>query len=117
MDPTYPDSGSTDKQNHKISEEGNEYSSQDTSSEKSLSSDERDEQNNLSTSKPPNPIHWFGVLIPPALRHAQECFNSAVEGPLLSLLNVNTQMQGVEQKIIYLRALLSKEGNHESKGE
>ncbi|EEP75643.1 predicted protein [Uncinocarpus reesii 1704] len=56
---------------------------------------------------PPNPIHWFGILVPPALRAAQNSFTSALDGPLPTLANVITEMHEVEQKISDLRKLVA----------
>jgi coiled-coil domain-containing protein 115 len=53
--------------------------------------------------KAPNPLHWYGVLVPPALRAAQASFTTAVEGQIGQLLNVQLAMAGLEVQIRRVR--------------
>lgn len=53
-----------------------------------------------------NPLHWFGVLVPAALRNAQTSFVSAVDGPIPALANVIIEMREVEQNVHNLRKTL-----------
>lgn len=53
-----------------------------------------------------NPLHWFGVLVPTALRDAQRSFVSVVDGPILALANVITELREIEAKVDYLRQML-----------
>ncbi|KAK2743421.1 hypothetical protein FQN57_004886 [Myotisia sp. PD_48] len=57
-----------------------------------------------------NPLQWFGILVPPALRRAQESFSAAVDGPLPRLASVIAEMRDIESKVDKLRAL-----SHENK--
>ncbi|KAJ4286753.1 hypothetical protein N0V90_013005 [Kalmusia sp. IMI 367209] len=71
----------------------------------STSSDATGEKTDTSQSKivqPTNPIRWFGVLVPPALRVAQTSFVSAVEGPVLEL---PTLVKGLKQQEIEIGRL------------
>ncbi|EFR02561.1 hypothetical protein MGYG_05557 [Nannizzia gypsea CBS 118893] len=57
-------------------------------------------------SSSPNPLHWFGILVPPPLRNAQEAFVGAVAGPIPTLAGVVSEMREVERKVEGLRQLL-----------
>lgn len=59
---------------------------------------------------PTNPLRWFGVLVPPALRAAQGSFTSAIEGPVPALVSVIAEMHEVEVKVDKLRRLLFSSG-------
>lgn len=54
----------------------------------------------------PNPLYWFGVLVPPTLRNAQQSFSSAIDGPIPKLASVVTEMREVEERVGALRELL-----------
>ncbi|EFE43201.1 conserved hypothetical protein [Trichophyton verrucosum HKI 0517] len=54
-------------------------------------------------SKMSNPLHWFGILVPPPLRNAQEAFVGAVAGPIPALAGVVSEMREVEHKVESLR--------------
>ncbi|EFE33819.1 uncharacterized protein ARB_07284 [Trichophyton benhamiae CBS 112371] len=54
-------------------------------------------------SKMSNPLHWFGILVPPPLRNAQEAFVGAVAGPIPALAGVVSEMREVEHKVEGLR--------------
>lgn len=53
-----------------------------------------------------NPLHWFGILVPPPLRNAQEAFVGAVADPIPALAGVVSEMREVEHKVEGLRQLL-----------
>ncbi|KAL2385828.1 hypothetical protein RJZ90_001002 [Blastomyces dermatitidis] len=53
-----------------------------------------------------NPLNWFGILVPPALRTAQQSFCTAVEGPITTLAGVITEMREVEREVEALRGML-----------
>jgi len=50
-----------------------------------------------------DPLRWFGILIPPALRSAQGSFVQAVEGPLPGLINIMKEMRSLESEVRRLR--------------
>ncbi|ERF71911.1 hypothetical protein EPUS_08227 [Endocarpon pusillum Z07020] len=54
--------------------------------------------------KPPNPLNWYGVLVPASLRAAQTSFACAVGGPIPHLLNIQLEMTDLESRIRKLRA-------------
>ena len=55
-----------------------------------------------------DPLTWFGILVPPALREAQKTFTSAIEGPLLSLLAAQRGMWEIEADIRRTRKAMKK---------
>ncbi|EAW09242.1 uncharacterized protein ACLA_034450 [Aspergillus clavatus NRRL 1] len=55
-----------------------------------------------------NPIHWYGVLVPPSLRSAQASFTEAVDQCLPELASVVVQMQSVEREVERLRSELGQ---------
>ncbi|KAE8379236.1 hypothetical protein BDV26DRAFT_260045 [Aspergillus bertholletiae] len=54
-------------------------------------------------SRSSDPIRWYGILVPPSLRSAQQSFAEAVGGPLPELASVVVEMQAVEKKVKCLR--------------
>ncbi|PGH00172.1 hypothetical protein AJ80_09226 [Polytolypa hystricis UAMH7299] len=60
---------------------------------------------------PSNPLRWFGILVPPALRQAQASFISAVETPIPALAGVVAEMRDIESKVGETRARLAKLGS------
>ncbi|KAF1958616.1 hypothetical protein CC80DRAFT_468188 [Byssothecium circinans] len=57
---------------------------------------------------PPDPIRWFGILVPQPLRSAQSSFVSAVEGPLPQLANLARDLRQQEIDIGRLRKQFKK---------
>jgi hypothetical protein len=55
-----------------------------------------------------DPIRWFGFLVPPALRSAQESFVSSVEGPIPQLSTLASELRGTEVDIGRLRKQIKK---------
>jgi coiled-coil domain-containing protein 115 len=53
--------------------------------------------------QPLNPLNWYGLLVPPSLRAAQASFISAVQDQIPQLLNIQTDMAGLEAQIRALR--------------
>ncbi|KAJ9607921.1 hypothetical protein H2200_008000 [Cladophialophora chaetospira] len=50
-----------------------------------------------------DPLKWYGILIPPALRTCQTHFTSAVSSSIPELLNTTSKMRRVEEDIWNLR--------------
>lgn len=48
---------------------------------------------------PSNPLKWFGILIPPALRSAQTSFKGAVVDAVPGLASVVHEMRAVEYEV------------------
>ncbi|OOF98593.1 hypothetical protein ASPCADRAFT_204353 [Aspergillus carbonarius ITEM 5010] len=55
-----------------------------------------------------NPIHWYGILVPPYLRSAQKSFTEAVEGRLPQLSSVIVEMRTVEKEVERVRSELGQ---------
>lgn len=56
----------------------------------------------------PDPIHMFGVLVPQALRQAQESFVKAVAGSVPRLVELDGEMRELEIEIRRMRKTLAK---------
>lgn len=50
-----------------------------------------------------DPLHWFGILVPQALRSAQGNFSTAVQEVLPRLVETQLQMSGIEQEVRLIR--------------
>ncbi|KAF2648675.1 hypothetical protein K491DRAFT_684495 [Lophiostoma macrostomum CBS 122681] len=57
---------------------------------------------------PKDPIRWFGILVPPALRSAQSSFISAVEGPVPNLAALTKDLRRQEIDVARLRKQIRK---------
>lgn len=55
-----------------------------------------------------DPIRWFGILVPQALRSAQASFIQAVEGPIPELATVARELRGLEVEIGRVRKQIKK---------
>jgi hypothetical protein len=51
------------------------------------------------STRPLDPIHWFGVLVPPSLRKAQKSFTDVVTVSVPNILNLSSQMRKLEMEI------------------
>ena len=67
-----------------------------------------DESPSSSTVKPIDPIRWFGILVPQALRNMQRSFADAVEGPVVNLVTLTKELQSLEIEIGRLRKQIKK---------
>ncbi|KAL8839584.1 MAG: hypothetical protein Q9170_001688 [Blastenia crenularia] len=56
----------------------------------------------------PDPLKWFGILVPPALRASQSSFKSAVTEAVPSLANVTIEMRTLEIEIRRTRKKMGK---------
>ncbi|KAJ5110817.1 hypothetical protein N7532_001352 [Penicillium argentinense] len=56
-----------------------------------------------------DPLHWYGILVPPSLRNAQRSFTAAVEGQVPELAGVVVEMRALEHKIAELRTEIGVE--------
>ncbi|KAL8655520.1 MAG: hypothetical protein Q9210_000826 [Variospora velana] len=57
-----------------------------------------------------DPLKWFGILVPPALRACQSSFKHAVEGLIPSLANISNEMKSLEIEIRRTRKKIRKAG-------
>ena len=66
------------------------------------------EQENKSGEKITDPLKWFGILVPPALRTAQSTFVYAVEGPIPQLATIAKDLRTQEIEIGRVRKQIKK---------
>lgn len=64
-----------------------------------------------------DPLHWFGILVPPPLRQSQTCFATAVSTCIPALLNTSSQMRDLEATIQSLRVELGLQNPSSTRGE
>ena len=55
-----------------------------------------------------DPLRWFGILVPPALRSAQASFVSTVEGPVPHLASLVRDLRRLEIDVARLRKQIRK---------
>jgi hypothetical protein len=70
--------------------------------------DAEDAKESKTMAKPIDPLRWFGILVPPALRSAQSSFVSVVEGPIPQLANVARELRSQEIEIGRVRKQIKK---------
>ncbi|THY05060.1 hypothetical protein D6D01_10041 [Aureobasidium pullulans] len=92
--PTPPSTPPRDTEEEKLSEE------QDKS--KTTSGQDKAQK------KPRDPLHWYGILVPPALRASQKSFISAIESPLIEAANSAQALRFVAVEIRKLRKDIKK---------
>jgi hypothetical protein len=57
-------------------------------------------------SRSSDPLHWFGILVPPSLRNAQKSFTDGIQNEVPALAAVVVEMRGLEDQIKRLRTEL-----------
>jgi coiled-coil domain-containing protein 115 len=57
-----------------------------------------------------DPLNWFGILVPPALRKAQGSFKSALEEIVPAMATVTVQMRQIEIEVRRTRKRILKAG-------
>jgi hypothetical protein len=55
-----------------------------------------------------DPLRWFGVLVPPALRSAQSSFVKVTEGPMIQIATLSKALRGLEIEIGRQRKAIRK---------
>ncbi|KAK5937761.1 hypothetical protein PMZ80_009890 [Knufia obscura] len=85
-----------------------EHTPDDTKGTEDMSQNERPEENSSAERKKQDPatrdpITWFGLLAPPALRQCQSHFIQAAENQIPKLLSVQSRMQYLEENIWKVR--------------
>jgi hypothetical protein len=70
--------------------------------------EENDEKGEQREQKAVDPLHWFGILVPTALRSAQANFISAVEGPIPHVINLTKELHGLEHEMSRLKKSTKK---------
>jgi hypothetical protein len=81
---------------------GHEKESASTSTEADLDKDSE------KAAKIVDPLRWFGILVPPALRSAQSSFIAVVEGPVPHLVSVARELRSQEIEIGRVRKQIKK---------
>jgi hypothetical protein len=66
------------------------------------------ENKESSSKKLGDPLHWFGILVPPALRSSQKSFISAFDGPIIDATNSAQALRHVTLEIRKLRKLIKR---------
>lgn len=62
----------------------------------------------VQSSSVPDPLHWFGILVPSELRCAQRSFGSAMQEPLEKAVNASRCMRQVEAEVNKTRKAIKK---------
>lgn len=55
-----------------------------------------------------DPLHWYGILVPPSLRASQKSFNSAIHDPVITAANSAQALRRVDMDIRKLRKDIKK---------
>ncbi|KAG9570778.1 hypothetical protein KCU71_g1100, partial [Aureobasidium melanogenum] len=55
-----------------------------------------------------DPIHWYGILVPPSLRSSQNSFKSAIQDPIVEAANSAQALRYVNMEIRKLRKDIKK---------
>ena len=69
---------------------------------------ENDEKEEHRDQNMADPLRWFGILVPAALRSAQGNFISAIEGPIPHVINLTKELHGLEHEISRLKKSAKK---------
>ncbi|KAK7731342.1 hypothetical protein SLS57_001278 [Botryosphaeria dothidea] len=80
----------------------------DAGKEKKDKADNKESKEGSQKARPDDPIRWFGILVPPALRSAQSTFVKTVEGPVPKLVNLAAEMRELEIEIGRTRKAIRK---------
>ncbi|KAG8628865.1 hypothetical protein KVT40_002730 [Elsinoe batatas] len=56
----------------------------------------------------PDPIKWFGILVPPQLRSCQKSFLDMATGPIIAAINASRSLREVETSIRKIRKDIRK---------
>jgi len=69
---------------------------------------EQNEKEELTKEASSDPLRWFGILVPPALRSAKTDFAAALDDPIPRILNTARKMHQLEHEISRLRKSIKK---------
>ncbi|KAI5235423.1 hypothetical protein E4T43_09284 [Aureobasidium subglaciale] len=67
-----------------------------------------DEKEKTQQKKPRDPLHWYGILVPPSLRSSQKAFVSALESPVIDAASSAQALRHVALEIRKLRKDIKK---------
>ncbi|KAI5292405.1 hypothetical protein KEM52_006382 [Ascosphaera acerosa] len=80
--------------------------------------DDRDTSSPPATAPPiasPDPLRWFGILVPHSLRQAQAAFARGVDGPVARLASILVEMDRLEGLVRQAREMRDRPGPSPSK--
>lgn len=60
---------------------------------------ESDDREDIMQLKRKDPLRWFGMLTPPALKAAQASFTNAVEKSIPRLIHIKRELEAAEEQI------------------
>jgi hypothetical protein len=103
----------------KQSSDANEVPDEEMQEEKSSERGEKDGPEEQEEEDKPNdkekahnkvrdPLHWYGILVPPSLRSSQKAFNSAIHDPVIDAVNSAQALHRVDMDIRKLRKDIRK---------
>jgi len=72
--------------------------------EQEAKSDDKEKAHN----KVRDPLHWYGILVPPSLRASQKSFKSAIHDPVIDAANLAQALHRVDMDIRKLRKDVKK---------
>ncbi|CAD0087618.1 unnamed protein product [Aureobasidium vineae] len=58
--------------------------------------------------KPRDPLHWYGILVPPSLRSSQKSFQFAINDPVVDAVNSAQALRRIDMEIRKLRKDIKK---------
>ena len=90
------------------SEQGEQTSESRSSESASPQEAATEKQPETESKKSTDPLRWFGILVPPALRSAQSTFSTAVDGPVPQLATVARRLRTQEIEIGRVRKQIKK---------
>ena len=69
---------------------------------------EPDDENETEVITVQDPLRWFGILVPPALRTAQSSFVNGVEGSIAKLVGLAAELRSIESEVSKARKAMKK---------
>ncbi|KAG9596226.1 hypothetical protein KCU77_g5189, partial [Aureobasidium melanogenum] len=94
--PTPPSTPPTESEEELLDEQSHENKSEVADDKESKQKKVRD------------PIHWYGILVPPSLRSSQNSFKSAIQDPIVEAANSAQALRYVNMEIRKLRKDIKK---------
>lgn len=102
------DSNLFSKSSDSKAEDEKEESKSTPDKDQSSAASEETKEKTKATQKSTDPLKWFGILVPPALRTAQSTFVDAVEGPIPRLATIAREMRVQEIEIGRVKKQIKK---------
>jgi hypothetical protein len=112
--PANKDPTSTEKppdSNTETSDQGQEAKSEEQGSEnksEEQGSENKSEDKEKAHNKVRDPLHWYGILVPPSLRSSQKSFISAIHNPVIDAANSAQALHRIDMDIRKLRKEIKK---------